>query len=641
MIVDIVIQLVVIAIGLVLFFHLPTITDHVHLGSVPTWNGVIYALTITTVAFTSLESATGLSDEITVSRAGVRRIAWGALATLIVIYVGMAAVAVTAVPVMDGRSALATGHLGAPVIGIVERFHPGALADTFKYIVAAAAGVTLIVAADAAMLGLSRLAFSLATNRQIPSGLGRLHPRRATPFVLIGIAAASAAALVIPGDLDFLVGIFAFGAMLAFTIAHLVDLRAALPRAGPAAAVPDPGRDPPARRRAAGPGGARRPPLRRRLDHGDRPARRRSLRRPRVARGQRRALPCVPQARGAAGAGTRDRPRAGAAHGARARLRLDPRAADRRRTRRGPDPDRGAARQRRAGRDGDRHGHDRGGVDLSGADVAAARCAAARGSARGRARRARAREARRRGIHRRRGRDRDGALAPDRRGDRRGGTPARRRGDRARRRRGLAHARRLGARRSHAGRRELGVGDGPLRRRARAVPRDPDRSREAATRRRCPRPRSTSSIRPRVRVDRRSGAGGFRDSQAGARSRTSGLGARRGPALARAAGRDRGAELGGRRRPVHGRDGARGRRPAGGGRAARRRVHRLDRRRQHQPHRLADRAAAVRRREGALPRDGPGARRLVRRAGPQHDLADAARDRAVRAGARVSISACT
>jgi APA family basic amino acid/polyamine antiporter len=156
-----------------------------------------------------------------ISRAGVRRISWGAMLTILVIYVGIAIVAVTAVPVRAGRSALAISHLGAPVIGIVERFHPIALADTLKYTVAAAAGLTLIAAARSAMLGLSRLAFSLATNRQIPSGLGRLHPQRATPFVLIGLAAVVAGALVIPGNLDFLFGIFAFGSMLAFTIAHL------------------------------------------------------------------------------------------------------------------------------------------------------------------------------------------------------------------------------------------------------------------------------------------------------------------------------------------------------------------------------------------------------------------------------------
>ena len=58
---DLVLQLLVIVIGLVLFFHLPTITDHVHLGSAPTWTGVVYALTLTTVAFMSLESASGVS----------------------------------------------------------------------------------------------------------------------------------------------------------------------------------------------------------------------------------------------------------------------------------------------------------------------------------------------------------------------------------------------------------------------------------------------------------------------------------------------------------------------------------------------------------------------------------------------------
>ena len=219
---SLVIQLVVIVIGLVLFFNVATITHHVHLGTTPTWSGVIYALAITTVAFMSLESASGLSGELSISRSGVRRITWGANLTIIVVYVGMALVAVTATPVLGGHSTLAASHLGAPVIGIVERFHPLALAgDTLKYVVAAAAGLTLIAAARSAMLGLSRLAFWLATNRQIPSALGRLHPQRATPFVLIGVAAVVAGALVITDNLDFLFGIFAFGAMLAFTIAHL------------------------------------------------------------------------------------------------------------------------------------------------------------------------------------------------------------------------------------------------------------------------------------------------------------------------------------------------------------------------------------------------------------------------------------
>jgi APA family basic amino acid/polyamine antiporter len=71
------------------------------------------------------------------------------------------------------------------------------------------------------MLGLSRLTYSLATHSQIPSAIGRLHPNYATPFVVILIAAVLAAALILPRDLDFLMGICAFGALLAFTIANV------------------------------------------------------------------------------------------------------------------------------------------------------------------------------------------------------------------------------------------------------------------------------------------------------------------------------------------------------------------------------------------------------------------------------------
>src|SRR5581483_1143089 len=51
--------------------------------------------------------------------------------------------------------------------------------------------------------------------------VGRLHGRFGTPFVVITIAAVIAGALVIPADLELLIGIYAVGALTAFTIAHL------------------------------------------------------------------------------------------------------------------------------------------------------------------------------------------------------------------------------------------------------------------------------------------------------------------------------------------------------------------------------------------------------------------------------------
>jgi APA family basic amino acid/polyamine antiporter len=63
--------------------------------------------------------------------------------------------------------------------------------------------------------------YSLATNRQIPSAIGRLSTRWGTPVVVIGAAALASAALVLPQDVELLVGSYAFGALLAFTIAHV------------------------------------------------------------------------------------------------------------------------------------------------------------------------------------------------------------------------------------------------------------------------------------------------------------------------------------------------------------------------------------------------------------------------------------
>jgi APA family basic amino acid/polyamine antiporter len=212
-------ELVAIAIGLSQSFNAHRLVSQVHLGSAPTWTGLIFALTVTTIAFTSVESASGLAGEVKAGRGALRRLIASGTVTVVLAYVGIAIVAVTALPLPNGA---VPGHhfSDAPVVDIMRALHPHWLSQTLVYLIGAIAAGTLIAAADSAMLGLSRLAYSLSTNRQIPSGLGRLHPQRSTPYVLILLSGLIAAALVIPESLDFLVGIYAFGAMLAFTIAH-------------------------------------------------------------------------------------------------------------------------------------------------------------------------------------------------------------------------------------------------------------------------------------------------------------------------------------------------------------------------------------------------------------------------------------
>jgi APA family basic amino acid/polyamine antiporter len=230
---DIGIQVLVIVLGLFAFFNLHAITDTIHFGSTPTWGNTVFALGVATVVFTGLESASGLSGELAVGRRGLKRLVGAAAIAVVLVYTGIGVVAVSALPVVGNATSLGRNFLDAPMIGIAESFETDWLADTLKYVIAGAAAVTLIAAANSAMMGLSRLAYSLSTNRQIPSAVGRLHPTRATPFVVISIAAVLAAALTVPQDLELLVGIFAFGALIGLTIAHLsiVVLRSKEPAA--------------------------------------------------------------------------------------------------------------------------------------------------------------------------------------------------------------------------------------------------------------------------------------------------------------------------------------------------------------------------------------------------------------------------
>ncbi|MGI8922258.1 MAG: amino acid permease [Solirubrobacteraceae bacterium] len=218
---DLGLQLVVVVLGLLLVFNPTTLVDPIQLGSAPSWSGFVFALTITAVAFTGLESASGLAGEVAVGRSGLRKLVSAGTVAVFVLYVGLALVALTAVPVRHGATALGGALMDAPLLGVARAIEPHGIGHALGYLVGASATLVLITTANAAMLGLSRLGFSLATNRQIPSAIGRLHPLRSTPFVLIGGAALVAGALVIPEDLDLLVGIYAFGAMLAFTIAHI------------------------------------------------------------------------------------------------------------------------------------------------------------------------------------------------------------------------------------------------------------------------------------------------------------------------------------------------------------------------------------------------------------------------------------
>jgi APA family basic amino acid/polyamine antiporter len=226
---DLGLQLTVIVVGVLVVMHPDRLTAHLDLFNQPDFKDIVYAAVVAMLAYAGIEAASDLAPDIDVDRRDLKRIAsLGAIAVPLV-YAGMAAIALMAVPVVAGphgpETALGGQYIKDPVLGVVSSFHPHWVAEIMRWMVALIAAPVLFWAANNSMLGVSRHIYTLAINRQIPSWLGKLEKRNATPYVAITICGVIALGLVIPTNVKLLAGIYAFGATLAITIAHLSIIR--------------------------------------------------------------------------------------------------------------------------------------------------------------------------------------------------------------------------------------------------------------------------------------------------------------------------------------------------------------------------------------------------------------------------------
>ena len=159
---DLMLQVGLVVLGLVTFFSWDLLTAPIDLGRAPEWDDLVFALGVATVVLIGLESASGLSGEVGVNRRGLRRLVTTATVSVAIVYVGIALVALTALPVVDGRTSLSGVDLEAPVLGITGAFEQGWLADGLTYAFALAATLTLVEAAAAASAGPRKTSASAA-----------------------------------------------------------------------------------------------------------------------------------------------------------------------------------------------------------------------------------------------------------------------------------------------------------------------------------------------------------------------------------------------------------------------------------------------------------------------------------------------
>jgi APA family basic amino acid/polyamine antiporter len=228
---DLATQLLLVIVGIVLVLSPDVLIHNVHLGVAPSWKDFLIAIPIGMIAYTGIETISNMAEEARDETRTIPRAIRAVVIAVFAIYAALPMVALSALPVhrdasghystLLGTSEEHGGFAGDPVLGIVKHLHLGALQSAGEIYVGLLAATILFIAANAGIIGASRLVYSMGLHRQVPDRLSRLHPRFSTPWVGILLFGAIACLTMIPGKAEFLGNMYAFGAMLSFTIAHL------------------------------------------------------------------------------------------------------------------------------------------------------------------------------------------------------------------------------------------------------------------------------------------------------------------------------------------------------------------------------------------------------------------------------------
>lgn len=215
-------QFVIIMIGAIFLLNLPYIIEHLRIGVKhvdwsPTWPEFWKGTAMAMVAYTGIESIAQLGAEAKKPERTVPKAILLTMGVLIVIYLGISVVALSAISPKD----LGTKYLMDPIAGIAAALPFGS--SVLSPWIGVLAAVILFVAANAGLVGASRLSFNMGQYYQLPRFFYRVHPRFRTPYVALAFFAVIAALVVLwsRGQMTFLADLYNFGAMLAFFSAHL------------------------------------------------------------------------------------------------------------------------------------------------------------------------------------------------------------------------------------------------------------------------------------------------------------------------------------------------------------------------------------------------------------------------------------
>jgi basic amino acid/polyamine antiporter, APA family len=229
---DLVTQLLLVGLGFVFLFSGSALTRGMSLGTHPSWYQIGFALPLAMLAYTGLETVANYAEEVRRPGRDLPRSVFSAIGVVVMIYVLIALVGLSAYPSDAGTTALGTDWLRAPLMGIVSALTgdiPGWAVHVLRVYVGITGALILIAAATTSISGFGRLAYSLGEHGQLPAVFGRLHRRTLVAPVSVVAATGISILLLIATSfthaVPFLASLYSFGILLAFTLAQLAVIR--------------------------------------------------------------------------------------------------------------------------------------------------------------------------------------------------------------------------------------------------------------------------------------------------------------------------------------------------------------------------------------------------------------------------------
>ncbi|HEY51241.1 MAG TPA: APC family permease [Dehalococcoidia bacterium] len=224
---DLATQISLVVIGFILLFN-PTVIIRRIVDNWPAPENLIIGIALAAIAYTGIETMSQMAEETKQPQKRVPRALVMMIVAVLVIFAGISLVSLSAMTPQE----LASDWSRDPVAGIAANLPLVLLQDVLKPLIAILAGTILLIATNAGLIGISRLAFSLGNHRLVPPALSRIHPRFKTPYISIILFSVIAILILLPGFFEADVfknmgALYAVGSLLAFMFAHasIISLR--------------------------------------------------------------------------------------------------------------------------------------------------------------------------------------------------------------------------------------------------------------------------------------------------------------------------------------------------------------------------------------------------------------------------------